>query len=139
LEISKDFLSISWPWAEIHFFLEDSPARLPLFVSLTAQLAAQHAACLGPAGGLHHHGAKAETKLSSSPVREKSSPNLIFNRIHSKSKQKTHRIGACILHELLGEKSLYKEASRPNFWIKIEPPTLASHQLTAVLSEDFLR
>jgi hypothetical protein len=97
---------------KIQIFVEAGPACLPLIHFPAAQLEAQHSR---PVGGLRPHSAEAKTELSSSPTGEKSSPNLILNRIRSKSKQKMRGIGVRILHELLGGKSLYKEAARPDF------------------------
>jgi hypothetical protein len=98
---------------------------------------AQRVTYPGLAGGLRPHGAKAETEHSLSLTGEKSSPNLIFNRICSESKQKMCGIGVRILHELLGEKTLYKETSLPDFWIETDPLTLASRHLAALPLEDF--
>jgi hypothetical protein len=119
---------------KIQFFLEAGPARLPLFASPAAKLVAQHAACPGPARGHRPHGTKAETELSSSLAGKKTSPNLMFIRICSESKQKPCGIGVRILHKL--GKNPYIRKPPTGFWIKTEPLTLASHQLTALPSED---
>jgi hypothetical protein len=64
---------------KIQIFVEAVPGRLPL-IHFPAARRAQ------PVRGLRPHGAVAETELSSSPTGEKSSPNLILNRIRSESK-----------------------------------------------------
>jgi hypothetical protein len=84
---------------KIQIFVEAGPARLPLIRFPAAQLEAQRAR---PVGGLRPHDAEVETEPSASPA-----------------DKNTCGIRLCILHELLGGKSLYKEAAWPDFGPKL--------------------